>query len=109
MSPQARKIRLFVVALSLFVFLLALNAKLSVYDSPAQANATSTSKLWLNGQKMEGQAQMVLVIAVLAVAFLPLSMRFPRSPWAKVQLREPIRYQVPVFEFDRFVRPPPVL
>lgn len=109
MSPRARQIKLFVVALSLFVFLLALNAKLSMYDSPAQANATTSSKLWLNGQKIEGQAQMILVIAVLAVAFLPLGMRFPRSPWTKVELQVPASAPLPAFEIHRFLRPPPVL
>jgi hypothetical protein len=107
MSPKARKIKLLVVVLSLFVFLLALNAKLSMYDQP-EHTATSTSKLWLNGQKMEGQTPVVLIIAVLAVVFLPLRLRFPRSPWPEIDFSAPARSPLPAFETHRFLRPPPL-
>jgi hypothetical protein len=111
MSPRARKIKLFVVILSLFVFLLALNAKLSLYEHSAQANATSSSKLWLNGQKMEMQTQSLLVFSVLSAILFLLSPRFHRSPWtrARVIAIATVPSVLPDFEQHRFLRPPPSL
>jgi len=106
MNRRARQIRLFVVALSLLVFLLALNAKLSLYEQPTPVNATTSSKLWLNGQKME-QPTATLVLAVLSVAYVVLRLRFPRSPWQRVQVQEPVPSRLTAFRARRFVRPPP--
>lgn len=107
MSPRAKQIKLLLIALSLFVFLLALDAKLSLYEQPAQVNTTNSSKLWLNGQKMEAQTPPVLVLAVLSVTFVLLRPRFHHSPWPSRQLRAPRPSVVPSFEFHRFLRPPP--
>lgn len=107
MSPKAKEIKILLIALSLFVFLLALDAKLSLYEQPAQVDATNSSKLWLSGQKMETQTPPVLVLAVLSLAFVLLRPRFQRSPLPTTQLRVPRPSAMPAFEFHRFLRPPP--
>jgi|SRR5581483_8371050 len=107
MSPNAKQIKILLIALSLFVFLLALYAKLSLYEQPAQVDATNSSKLWLNGQKMEAQAPPVLVFAVLSRTFILLPPRFHQSPSPSAQLRAPRPFAVPSFELHRFLRPPP--
>lgn len=98
---------MFVVMLSLLVFLLALNAKLSLYDQPEHANTVNSSKLWLNGQKMEPPPA-TLVLAVLSVAYVVLRLRFPRSPWQRVRIQEPKPSRLTAFRAHRFLRPPPV-
>ena len=107
MSPKAKQIKIVLVALSLFVFLLALDAKLSLYEQPAQVDATNSSKLWLNGQKMEAQTPPVLVFTVLSVAFVLLRPRFRQSPWLNTELWVPRSCAIPAFELYRFLRPPP--
>jgi len=107
MSAQARKIKLFVVILSLLVFLLALDAKLSLYERSAHADSPSSSKLWLNGQKMEAQTPPILVLAVLSAVLLFLRPRFHRSPWTKTRIVVLVPSFLPDFEQHRFLRPPP--
>ena len=106
MNFRAKQVRVFVVVLSLLVFLLALNAKLSLYDQPAHANTVNSSKLWLNGQKME-QPQATLVLAVLSVAYVVLRLRFPRSRWQRAWIQEPRPSRLTAFRAYRFLRPPP--
>jgi hypothetical protein len=106
MSPRAKQLRFFVIALSLLVFLLSLNAKLSMYDQPSHVNNINSSKLWLNGQKME--APITLVLAVLPVVFIVLRLRFHRSPWQRVQHSVPAPSPISAFELHRFLRPPPI-
>jgi hypothetical protein len=95
------------IALSLFVFLLALNAKLSLYQQPTHANATNSSKLWLNGQKMEAQAPPVLVFAAFSITFALLRPRFHQTPWPRVQFEVPVVTPARTFQLHRFLRPPP--
>lgn len=107
MNLRAKPVRFFVIVLSLLVFLLVLNAKLSLYDQPTHVNTVNSSKLWLNGQKME-QPPVTLVLAVLSVAFVVLRLRFPRSPWQRVEIQEPRPSRLTAFRARRFLRPPPV-
>jgi hypothetical protein len=106
MNFRAKPIRVFVIVLSLLVFLLALNAKLSLYDQPEHTNTVNSSKLWLNGQKME-PPPVTLVLAVLSVACVVLRLRFPRSPWQRVWIQEPRPSRRTAFRMFRFFRPPP--
>lgn len=106
MSSNAKQIRMFVVVLSMLVFLLTLNAKLSLYDQPTPVNTANSSKLWLNGQKMEQPAP-ILVLAVLSVAYLVSRLRFPRSAWQRVQIEQPVPSRLISFRARRFLRPPP--
>ena len=95
------------VALSLFVFLLALDAKLSLYEQPAQVDATNSSRLWLNGQKMEAQTLPILVLAVLTAVFILSRPRSHQSSRPGTSPRAPLASAIPAFELHRFLRPPP--
>jgi hypothetical protein len=106
MNSNSKQIRMFVVMLSLLVFLLTLNAKLSLYEQPTPVNTANSSKLWLNGQKMEQPAP-ILVLAVLSVAYVVSRLRFPRSPWQRVQIEAPVPSRLISFRARRFLRPPP--
>ena len=106
MNLRAKPVRFLVIVLSLLVFLLVLNAKLSLYDRPTHVNTVNSSKLWLNGQKME-QTPATLVLAVLSVAFVVLRLRFPRSPWQRVEIQEPRPSRLTAFRARCFLRPPP--
>ena len=66
MFLSKKQLSFFVIFLALFVFLLALNAKLSLYEQPLHPNATNSSKMWLNGQKMEAEVRTVLVFATFS-------------------------------------------
>jgi hypothetical protein len=101
--------RYFVLLLSLFVFLLALHAKLSAYDRLASVNAVSSSKLWLNGQKMEAESQIAAtpVIAIWSIAFLFLAVLLQRYPAFESSFRIPPPVLSLAFEPLSFLRPPP--
>lgn len=108
MSNSAKPWRHVVLLLSLFVFLLALHAKLSAYPQAAPGNQNSSSKLWLSGQKMETRAPVASAIVPIWTAafflFVPL-LRPVRRSESLFRLTP----QVPKTEFDprQFLRPPP--
>jgi len=106
MSSRAKQLRFFIIVLSLFVFLLSLQAKLSMYDQPGHVNSINSSKLWLNGQKME--APMTLVLAVLPVIFVVLRLRFHGSPWQRIESPVPAPSPLRALALHRFLRPPPI-
>jgi hypothetical protein len=106
MNSNAKQIRMFMVVLSLLVFLLTLNAKLSLYEQPTPVNTANSSKLWLNGQKME-QPTPILVLAVLSIAYVVSRLRFPRYPWQRVRIEAPVPSRLISFRAQRFLRPPP--
>jgi hypothetical protein len=106
MSFKAKPIRLFIIVLSLFVFLLTLNAKLSLYDQPSHVNTVNSSKLWLNGQKLEPPPA-TLVLAVLAVAIVVFRLRFSRHPWQTIEIPHARPSRLLAFRAHRFLRPPP--
>ena len=109
MLKQAKQWRGFVLLLCLLVFLLALNAKISVYHQGAgSADSIASSKLWLNGQKMELRSDLrfVPVLWIVALLFCPpllchkiikTTAEFP--VWIPTVLRQYAKYQ--------FLRPPP--
>jgi len=108
MHLRAKPIKLFIIVLSLFVFLLTLNAKLSLYDQTVHANTVNSSKLWLNGQKLE-KPPATLVFAVLSVAIVLIRLRFHRQPWQRVLVLESRPSLLLSFHTHRFLRPPPFL
>lgn len=109
MPPGAKHIRFAVIILSLLVFLLALNAKLSSYDVPPRVNGPSSSKLWLNGQKMEAQAPSLLVVAVLSLCLLLFRPVRESSRWPRAQFQTGTSTVLELLHLHRFLRPPPVL
>jgi hypothetical protein len=102
--------RYFVLLLSLLVFLLTLHAKLSAYDRPASVTAVSSSKLWLNGQKMEAETQIAAnpAVAIWSIAFLFLAVLLQRYPAFQSFFRIPPPVLSQAFEPQSFLRPPPI-
>jgi hypothetical protein len=108
MSLSKKQLSFIVILLSLFVFLLALNAKLSLYEQPPHPNATSSSKMWLKGQKMEARALNVLVSALVGLAFLLVRPLPFRAAWPRTEFHIDPPSPLPAFELHRFLRPPPL-
>ena len=109
MPPGTKHIRFAIIVLSLLVFLLALNAKLSAYDVPPHVNGPISSKLWLNGQKMEAQAPSLLVLAVLSLCLLLFRPVRERSRWPRVQFQNGTSTALELLHLHRFLRPPPTI
>lgn len=104
---QASHRRLLVIALAVFVFVLALRAKLSLYEPshPGSVNPASASKLWVNGEKLKSA-----ILAFLPVLWLTALLLFPR-PLPHIVRSEHTRTAAPrhfgLRELYRFLRPPP--
>ena len=106
-SRQAGYRGLLVAGLALLVGVLALQAKLSLYDPPRPGaiNPAAASKLWVNGEKAETVAPGLLPVlwAPALLSFLP--------PVHPILRSEPGRAFAPrhfwLRELYRFLRPPP--
>ena len=102
------------LALSLCVFLFALQAKISLYQPAGHGHSAEISKLWLNGQKMDvlnsiedaGSFVLGLLAAVILFVFSPLFRGFRPKGRAYVV---PIPFPIDSFQLFRFLRPPPVI
>ena len=108
-----RRVTTFVVlCLALFVFLFALNAKLSLCYPTGPEHSRTALKLYLNGQKLtirgaiEGQGLLLSGI-VTAIFFAVCSSRV--SVKYHVNLLQPIVPSTHFFSLPRFFRPPPAL
>jgi len=106
-SRQGACRRWLVAALLVFVFALALRAKLSLYDPPqaGKISAAAAAKLWVSGEKAKvvlTGALPALWLAALLVSFFParrvlgLAAESPLAPRHLDRL-----------ELFRFLRPPP--
>lgn len=109
MSRRARPIRFFLIALSLLVFLFALSSKLSVYRSAQPLTAKSTSKLWLNGQKMEAQAPVTVAPLLWSLGLFLFALFAERSSRFAAPYRIPAPSPISSRELERFLRPPPAV
>jgi hypothetical protein len=104
---QAVGRRVLVATLAVLVCVLALQAKLSLYDPPhpGSISPAAASKLWVSGEKLKGAVPGLLPLLWLAAAlfFLP-----PPRP---VRRAEPGTALPPrhccLRELYRFLRPPP--
>ena len=98
--------RLLVAALVVFVFGLALRAKLSLYDPPhpGSISPAAASKLWVSGEKLKTVTGTlpVLWLAPLLFSVLPL-----RRVLAFAMASPPVLQHLDRFELFRFLRPPP--
>jgi hypothetical protein len=106
-SRQAACRRVLLAALVVFVFVLALRAKLSLYDTqhPGSINPAAASKLWVNGEKLETAVPALLPFLWLAALlfFPPPARRVLRSEAAWTPVPSPASLD----ELYRFLRPPP--
>jgi len=96
-SRQAAGSRIVVAALVVFVCVLALRAKLSLYDPPhpGSINPAAASKLWVNGEKLKTAVPALLPFLWLAALlfFPPPARRVLRSePGWTPALRPPPAY-----------------
>ena len=103
---QAAGRRLLVAALVVFVFGLALRAKLSLYDPPhpGSINPAAASKLWVSGEKLKTVTGTLPVLWLAPLLFSVFPVRrvlalAPESPLAPRHLDR--------LELFRFLRPPP--
>ena len=108
LNGKCGRLTYFMLALAMFVFLFALHAKISLYQPGPSAQS---SKLWLNGQKMdvlssiESAGSVLLgLLAVILFAFSPLLRRLRPIRWAYVA---PTPFLIDPFQRSRFLRPPP--
>jgi len=103
---QAAFRQLLVVALVVFVFALALRAKLSLYDPPhpGTINPAAASKLWVSGEKLKTVTGTlpVLWLAPLLFSVFPVRRVLALAPASPLAPRHLDR-----LELFRFLRPPP--
>jgi hypothetical protein len=103
--------RTLIVAICALVFCFVLHAKTSMYDSAGvKVTPLTSSKLWLNGQKLETPSQqsdgeLLFCITVLC-CMLVLCLNRDRQVYQPVPAREP--GNLPLQYLHRFLRPPPV-
>jgi len=106
-SRQAACRRVLLAALVVCVFVLALRAKLSLYDPPhpGSINPAAASKLWANGEKLKSAVPGSLALLWLAaLLFFPPPTRYIlcSNPG-----RTPAHRHLSLSELYRFLRPPP--
>jgi hypothetical protein len=97
------------IALCVVVFLFAFHAKTAAYTGSASVKVTPTtsSKLWLNGQKMEvrsvqASSNVLFAMTLLCLVGLSIKRETPVEAVVVTPLRSNLRH------IQRFFRPPPV-
>jgi hypothetical protein len=104
---QAQRFRWVVVALAVGVCVLALQAKLSLYDPPhaGSVNPASVSKLWVSGEKLKTATPVLWTLLWLTalLSLLPPARRILRSEPGST----PAPRHFTLRELYRFLRPPP--
>jgi hypothetical protein len=106
-SRQNARRRWLVAALAVFVFALALRAKLSLYDppQPGKISAAAAAKLWVNGEKarmVPAGTLPILWLAPLLFSVFPVRRILALAPERPLASRHLDR-----LELFRFLRPPP--
>ncbi len=101
--------RYVVALLCIAVFLLVLNARLSVYQSDhfRLSNAGSSTTLLIADQKMEVRAIPVLIPTLCLAVALLLALSRPVVLWSVRPPEQPVRVISERFELHRYLRPPP--
>ncbi len=103
---------LLLLAMCVLVFLFAFHAKTALYNGsqPVKATPSTSSKLWLNGQKMEVPPMVMSVILPFCVALLFVYQLVLRPEVLKSALEDsPSPRRLRLWERHRFLRPPPFL
>jgi hypothetical protein len=94
--------------LCLFIVLLALHAKVSLYDHSSDLSSVASLKMWVDGQKVQVSAIINFALYPCFFAFLILALPFIRRRTYDT-IVVPITHsaQLSAFQFHRFLRPPP--
>src|SRR6516162_2733480 len=98
--------RLLLVLACLLVFCFALHAKVAIYGHSVQPHASTASKLWLDGKKLDVQSpSLTFVLLCLTPILLAVRQQF--------ELRRFVHHTTPPASalnwryLHRFLRPPP--
>jgi len=107
MNPMCWRTLLLVACVLVFAF--ALHAKVAVYGNASQPHASTSSKLWLSGEKLQQQPVAPVTTVFWLAVFLVSIYRFDRQPALRYQA---ICESVPPAQgsqlyLHRFLRPPP--
>jgi hypothetical protein len=100
--------RLLLLAACVLVFAFALHAKVSVYQQGGHVDTSTSSKLWLDGDRQVSQpiCQSLTVVWLASVLIYLLYKQSERRYDAVY--RTPARVQLSQLYLHRFLRPPPL-
>ena len=107
MNPMCWRTLLLVACVLVFAF--ALHAKVAVYGNSTQPRASTASKLWLSGEKLQEQTPAPITAVFWLAAFVTYIYEIERQPALRYQAA---REHVPPSQRSqldphRFLRPPP--
>ena len=103
-TSRQKKHAMFVFCL--LVFLFSLQAKISLYSDPPQANPVNSSKLWQETHTVEKVVSTTWLLCV-AAAFFFGALLLESSP-TPTFAGEELSPRLTSFEIYRFLRPPPL-
>lgn len=111
MSSSMERRRWFALVLCLLIALLALHAKLSLYDHPCDTATVSSIKMWVDGQRAQSPALQSVPLQAWFPALLVCAsaLLLVKHPERKPAVEVPRISRFDVFQFERFLRPPPFL
>jgi hypothetical protein len=98
------------VFFGVLVFFFALHAKTAVYNGgiPAKTTPSTSSKLWLSGQKMEVQSlETISYMLFWTAALYWFGLYLQRGHRVRSVLLTPPLRNLPLRHLNRFLRPPP--
>jgi hypothetical protein len=100
--------RLLLLTTCVLVFLFALHAKVSVYQQGSQIHTSTSSKLWLGGERQASQP-ISESLTVFWLACLLINLLYKKSEGRyDTVYRAPIPVQLSQIYLHRFLRPPPL-
>lgn len=103
-SPSGRLLLLLSCVL---VFFFAFHAKTAVYQNPSHLDGSTSSKLWLNGGKIESDVSVLDALILWTIALLTFLLRPSRVAIVRKVHPAPVPAQSRKHYLARFLRPPP--
>jgi hypothetical protein len=89
------------------VFAFAFHAKVAVYHNPQHVDGSTSSKLWLNADKMQTPASQADVAVFWLLSLLTLLICLPEIRAWQTFRRAPVSSPLNQLNLRRFLRPPP--
>jgi hypothetical protein len=99
--------RLLLLLSCVLVFYFALHAKTAVYHNPSHIDGSTSSKLWLNGGKLESDVAVIDALLVWALPWLLVLPRVSGRRFFPVLRCAPVPVPSNKLYLARFLRPPP--